>query len=165
MANLIRRNDNRGGLAPREWDPFQIMREVLGHSPFAEAFVPKFDVKETRGAYVFLADLPGVPEADLDITVTGNRLVVRGKREEEHRDEGDSYYTYERTFGTFQRVFTLPDDGDPDRITADMRGGVLTIEVPRRGEHQPRKISLRGVVEKVKGALGKEGKDRDKPSA
>jgi HSP20 family protein len=95
MANLVRRNQE---MLPT-WEPMRLMREMLNWDPFAEmlprvtqnevAFVPSFEVKETKDAYVFKADLPGVKEEDLDITVTGNRLSVSGKREAEQREESE----------------------------------------------------------------------------
>ncbi|GAC1346494.1 MAG: Hsp20/alpha crystallin family protein [Myxococcales bacterium] len=164
MANLIRRNEAQGE-TPTLWDPFRAMREIMNWDPFAEmapalnrgserVFSPRFEVKETGKVYVFKADLPGIEEKDLEITLTGNRLTVSGKREVEQRQEGDTFYTYERSYGAFSRSFTLPDGADADHAEADLRSGVLTISVPKRPEHQPKKISLKGLGEKVKGVLG-----------
>ena len=164
MANLIRRNEAQGE-APTLWDPFSAMRELMNWDPFAEMapalhrgsetlFAPRFEVKETGNAYVFKADLPGIEEKDLDITLTGNRLTVSGKREAERREEGETFYARERSYGSFSRSFTLPDGADVDHAEADLRSGVLTLSVPERPEHQPKKISLKGLGEKVKGVLG-----------
>lgn len=164
MANLIRRNEGQGE-TPTLWDPLRAMREFMNWDPFAEMapalnragetiFSPRFEVKETSNAYVFKADLPGIEEKDLDITLTGNRLTVSGKREAEHRDEGETFYAYERSYGSFSRSFTLPDGADVDHAEADLRSGVLTLSIPKRPEHQPKKISLKGLGEKVKGVLG-----------
>jgi len=117
-------------------------------------FSPRFEVKETEHSYVFKADLPGIDEKDLDISLTGNRLTVSGKRESEERQENERFYAYERSYGTFSRSFTLPEGADIDHADADLKSGVLTISLPKRPEHQPRKISLKTIGEKVKGALG-----------
>lgn len=164
MANLIRRNEAQGE-TPALWDPVRVMRELMNWDPFAEmapalnrgsemVFSPRFEVKETGNAYIFKADLPGIEEKDLDITLTGNRLTVSGKREAEHREEGDTFYAFERSYGSFSRSFTLPDGADVDHAEADLRSGVLTLSVPKRPEHQPKKISLKGLGDKVKGVLG-----------
>src|SRR5262249_28171530 len=121
-------------------------------------FTPRFEVKETKDAYLFKADLPGIVDKDVDISLTGNRLTVSGKREAEKREESDTYYAYERSYGTFSRAFTLPEGADVEHADADLSHGVLTVSIPKRPEHQPRKISLKGIGEKVKGALG--GKDK-----
>jgi len=170
MANLIRRNEQQRETLPATsgWEPLRLMRELLGWDPFAEMvpsgmggepvlFTPRFEVKETKDHYVFKADLPGIDEKDLEISLTGNRLTVSGKREAEERQENERYYAYERSYGTFSRSFTLPDGADADHAEADLKSGVLTIAVPKKPEHQPRKISLKGLGEKVK-ALG--GKDK-----
>jgi HSP20 family protein len=169
MANLIRRNEQQREMMPSpNWEPLRLVRELMNWDPFAEMlpsmsgeagmFAPRFEVKETKDAYVFKADLPGIDEKDIDIQLTGNRLTVSGKREAEERQENERFYAYERSYGSFSRSFTLPDGADVDHAEAEMKNGVLTMAVPKKPEHQPRKISLKGVTEKVKGALG--GKDK-----
>jgi len=168
MANLIRRNEAQSE-TPAMWDPFHTMRELMKWDPFAEmapvlgratetVFAPRFEVKETKNAYVFKADLPGIDEKDLDITLTGNRLTVSGKREAESQEDGDTFFTYERSYGSFSRSFTLPEGADPDHAEADLRNGVLTLSVPKHPEHQPKKISIKSLGDKVKGVLG--GKEK-----
>ena len=69
-------------------------------------------MKETKDAYVFRADLPGVKDEDLEISLTGNRLTVSGHREQEKREQSETYYATERAYGSFSRTFTLPDGTD-----------------------------------------------------
>ena len=90
------------------WDPF---RELATPSSLSGgyAFAPAFDVRETNDAYVFSADLPGLSEDAIELSVTGNQLTVSGQREEEKRDESDRMHMYERRYGTFSRSFALPD--------------------------------------------------------
>ncbi len=153
MANITRRGERHPGYL--EWDPFRIMRQLTRFDPFAsleplagmepQVFTPAFDVKETKDSYVFKADLPGVREEDLEIALTGNRLTVSGKREEEEeRREDERYFSYERSFGAFTRSFTLPEGCDPDHVTAELKGGVLSLSVPKRPEVQPKRISIGG---------------------
>ena len=153
MANLIRRNE--GGTpatTSRGWDPFEMMRDLMRWDPFAEVgplaaheaiFTPAFEVKESGDAYLFKADLPGIKEEDLDISLTGNRLTVSGKREEEKREEDERYYAYERSYGTFSRSFTLPEGVDPEHAEADLSSGVLTVSIPKRPEVKPKKIEVK----------------------
>ena len=161
---IIRRSEGREPMVPGGLDPLRVMRELLSFDPFGEitpaarvealGFAPKFDVKETKDAYLFIADLPGIKEDDLDITVTGNRITVGGKREAEEREEGDTWYAYERNYGSFSRSFTLPEGADLDHIDAELKAGVLKLTVAKKPAHQPKKISLKSLGEKVKGALG-----------
>jgi HSP20 family protein len=149
---IIRRGERHPGFL--EWDPLRMMRQLARFDPFADlepvatleprVFSPAFDVRETKDAYIFQADLPGVREQDLEISLTGNRLTVSGKREEEERHEDERYFSYERSYGAFTRSFTLPEGCDPDRVTAQLKDGELLLTVPKRPEVQSKKIALTG---------------------
>lgn len=123
------------------WDPF---REIapLGWMEERPTFSPAFEVKESKEGYIFTADVPGVKEKDLEVTLTGNRLTVSGSREEEKREEKDTYYAYERSFGSFSRSFTLPEGVDSEHMTASLKEGVLTIALAKKPELKPKKISV-----------------------
>lgn len=157
MANLMRRRERElGSLARgfdlRRADPFQWMRDLLGWDPLGEMeplgtstgpiFSPDVEIRETKDAYLFRADLPGVREGDLEITVAGNRIQISGKREEEESREEDRYYVYERSYGSFSRSFTLPEGADPNDVTAELREGVLSLRVGKRPEVQGRRIAV-----------------------
>jgi HSP20 family protein len=137
------------------WDPFA---EMLPATPELQGFVPRFEVKETKEAFVFRADLPGIEDKNLELTMAGNRLTISGKREAEARREDETWYAYERSYGTFSRTFTLPDGVDLDHAEAELKSGVLAVTVPKKPEHQPKKISLKSLGEKVRTAIG--GKEK-----
>ena len=156
---IVRRGESSPVLSRgREMDPFETMRQLLSWDPFQEmvprvwrgmeergmAFVPAFDVRETKDGYVFKADLPGFKEQDIDINLTGNRLTISGKREAEKVEDNDRYYASERTYGTFTRVFTLPEGVNTDQCHADLKEGVLNIHIPKSPETQPKRIQLGG---------------------
>ena len=136
MATLLRR------------DPFRIMDALLGgdafgaFAPAAPAFVPTFEVRETKDAYVFKADVPGIPEKDIAVHMTGNVLTVSGERKQESTQEGERYFALGRAYGQFSRSFSLPDSADGERATADVKDGVLTLRVPKKAEVQPRRITV-----------------------
>ncbi|MFY0583343.1 Hsp20/alpha crystallin family protein [Cystobacter fuscus] len=155
--SLIRRNNTDRGLSQnRGVDPFEVMRDFLQWDPFRElsrgvpgsgavtGFLPSFEVKETKDAYVFKADLPGVKQDDLNISLTGNRLTVSGQRHEEKKDEGETHFVYERGFGTFSRSFSLPEGIDAEHVQADLKDGVLNVVVPKKPEVQPKRILVKG---------------------
>jgi HSP20 family protein len=121
------------------WDPLRTENNLLSRG---SEYVPRFDVKETKNAYVLRADLPGVKEEDVDLSLNGTLLTISGKREEEHREEGDQYYSVERSSGSFSRSFQLPEGIEAANITADLKSGVLTVQIPKRPEAQPRKITV-----------------------
>ncbi len=136
----------------RALDPSQWLSRVMGFDPFREmmplvgesraAFDPDFEVKETKDGYLFRADLPGVKLSDIEVSVTDNRIQLSGHREAEKEDRGDSFYTYERSYGSFTRAFTMPDGIEASQIHADLRDGVLTVLVPKKAESVPKKITI-----------------------
>ena len=130
------------------WDPFQEMAPLLPHE--IQKVIPPFEVRETKDRFVFIADLPGIEVKDIEILLTGNRLTVTGIRMDkvEKGEEGE-YYARERTYGRFSRSFTLPEGIDGEHVAAELKGGVLSIVVPKRPEAQPRKVAVQGVKEAV----------------
>ena len=164
MANLeIRRNAGAPAVArtapvARTWDPFQMMDNLMRWDPFREmeplwrmadrdVYMPAFEVKETDSAYVFRADMPGVKEMDLELTLTGDRLTIAGKRESEEQRKGERYYVYERSYGEFTRTFTLPLGVDAQHVTAELKEGVLKLMLPKAPEAQAKKIPVTATQE------------------
>lgn len=157
MANIAVQKTNGDRpipAVPQGWEPLRTLRDLFRWDPFAEmvpagwggegaAFAPDFEVKETKDSFVFKADLPGIKESDLDVRLTQNRLTVAGKRESEKTDKGDTFYAYERSYGSFSRSFTLPEGVNADKIKAELKDGVLTIELPKPPELQPKKIAVK----------------------
>jgi HSP20 family protein len=140
------------------WEPSRMMRDFFGWDPFREmapfiapmpaTFMPSFEVKETKDAYLFKADVPGVKESDIQISLTGNRLTIAGKREAEKQEQTDTYYTYERSYGDFTRSFTLPDGVDVNNVQAELKEGVLSLSVKKLPEAQPKKIAIQSAAKK-----------------
>ena len=150
MADIIKKN---GGQQAMEFNPFRAMRELMQWDPFREmapikgfadfdVWNPSFDVTENKDSYVFKADVPGVKKEDLEISITGNRLQVAGKRDQESETKTDAVYTYERQYGSFSRSFTLPEGADLDHATSDLKEGVLTLVIPKLAMAQAKKIPI-----------------------
>lgn len=149
--NLIRTRESRPVNFPAEaFEPFRLMRSLLRWDPYREtalgnegsAFMPSFDVKETAEAYILTADMPGIRREDLDIQLAGNRLSIGGRREAEPVREGERYYSQERSYGTFNRTFSLPEEVQASQVKADLRDGVLHLTVPKSPEVRPQKIAI-----------------------
>lgn len=147
--NLIRREFRTPAAGP-VLEPFGLMRNLMRWDPFRDiefpetqsAYLPSFDIKETSKGYVFIADLPGVKQEDLEINLTGNRLTITGRREAEERKEGENFFATERSYGSFSRTFSLPEGVDANGVVAELRNGVLNLTVPKVPEIQPRKITI-----------------------
>jgi len=97
---------------------------------------PVVDVAEDEKAYRITAELPGLEPKDIELSVSGDRLVLRGEKREEKEQKDKNYHMSERTYGSFQRSFALPDGIDRDKITANLANGVLTITLPKTEEAQ-----------------------------
>jgi HSP20 family protein len=108
-----------------------------------DAFVPKFEVKETKDALVLRADLPGVKLEDLDVSVKGDLLTVSGKREQEKKTSEETWHMVERSFGGFTRSFTLPEAVDTKALGAELKDGVLTLTLPKAPEAKPQRVQIK----------------------
>ncbi len=104
------------------------------------------DVQETPEAFVVTASVPGVPAEDVDITVLGDTLRIRGERREESAQEGQGgrWLLRERRYGAFERTVALPTTVKADAAAAEFKDGVLTITLPKAEEAKPRSIPVRG---------------------
>lgn len=153
MDNVKKEN----GQELMQWDPFRAMREMMQWDPFREIapmfprmsraftareWMPAFEVRENKDSYVFKADLPGIKKEDLEVSLTGNRLTITGKREHEKETKDDTFYTYEREYGSFTRAFTLPEGIDTEHVKTELKDGVLTMVVPKKPEAQAKKIPI-----------------------
>lgn len=150
MADIVKKN---GGQRLTEWNPLRVMRDWLRWDPFREMapvfpelerleWNPSFDVTENKDAFVFKADLPGAKKDDIEISTTGNRLQISGKREAEKETKSETIYTYERQYGSFVRSFTLPEGADLEHAKSELKDGVLTLVVPKLPGAQAKKIPI-----------------------
>ena len=103
---------------------------------------PAVDVEETPDAYLFKVDLPGVSSKDVKVTVNGDTLTLRGERKREEKKLEGTLHRIERSYGTFERSFTLGMPVRPDQVKASYRDGVLEIQVPKAEEARPREIEV-----------------------
>jgi HSP20 family protein len=154
----------------RAWHPFESFRREIdrlfddfglgfrrpfGRSPFAAEplfrreltwpTMPAVDVVESEKAYEITADLPGMDEKNIEVKVADGVLTIKGEKQEEKEEKKKDYYLQERSFGSFQRSFELPESVDSDKIEASFKKGVLTVTLPKSAEAQKaeRKIAVK----------------------
>jgi HSP20 family protein len=123
---------------------FDVTRERLGAVGNARAFVPPADLVVTADEVLVMMDVPGLTAESLEIELTGDVLTVRGERAYPHLD-GDrdrKWYRLERGYGRFQRMLQMPKGLDPDRVTASISDGVLTLHIPQPEARRPRRIEI-----------------------
>ena len=131
----------------RDDDPFgSLFREVQKtfedfsrRSPisgFGSLLAPKIDVAESKDAIDLTAELPGVEEKDVDVTLADGMLTIRGEKnaERDEKDKEKNWHVVERSHGSFSRVISLPFDPDPAKVEAKFDKGVLHIRLPKPAE-------------------------------
>jgi HSP20 family protein len=107
-------------------------------------FMPPADVRVSDGDVVLTLDVPGLTNADLEIEFVGDMLFVRGERKRPEVPDGTAWTHSERGFGRFERRIKLPEGVDPDRVTASLVDGVLSLIVPKPERLTPRQIRIAG---------------------
>jgi len=106
-------------------------------------FVPVVDIEETPEQFVLRVDLPGVAQKDVKVHVMGDTLTVRGERKQESSEKEGSWLRCERTYGTFERSFTLGAPVRADQVKATCMDGVLEVRVPKAEEARLREVEVK----------------------
>jgi HSP20 family protein len=106
------------------------------------SWVPAVDIYETENELVIKADLPELNEKDLDVRVENNMLTIRGERKFESEVKEENYLRVERAYGSFSRSFRLPNAVETDKIHAEYKDGVLTVQLPKRAEVKPKQVKI-----------------------
>jgi HSP20 family protein len=109
---------------------------------FDRSISPLVDVVENQNEIILVCDLPGVDKDDLDLTIARNVVTIKGEKKGGQKSEGEKTFRKETWSGAFQRTISLPDSVDPERITASMGDGILTVKIGKREEVRPRQISV-----------------------
>ena len=103
------------------------------------------EVVEEDKLFRISVELPGAESKDVDVSLSGNTLVIKGKKKDERETQAQSYYLREREYGSFERFIDLPVGVDPDRIEAEFANGVLTVLLPKTAEaaRKHKKIAIK----------------------
>lgn len=152
MAQEIRQSEPAIPTTQKPADPFSAMRAemdrvfdsflgrrrggfpaLFGDSETAMV-MPKVDVRENGGAITVEAELPGMEEKDVDVTLRDGILTIKGEKKSERTTKEDDYHMSERSYGSFQRSFRVPDSVDHENISAKLEKGVLHVTLPKRPE-------------------------------
>lgn len=98
------------------------------------ASAPAVDLAEEDTRYVLTAELPGLDDKDVELSLVDDVLTIKGEKKDEREEKGAGYHVSERRFGEFRRTFRLPEDVDAEKIAANFKKGVLTVELPKHPE-------------------------------
>ena len=110
----------------------------------AGAFSPVIDVSEDKTAVTVVADVPGMSEDEVEVSLSGNTLTIKGEKKQEKEEKGKDTYRLERSFGAFRRDIPIPSEIEEGQVTARYKDGVLTVTLPKKadGGGQKRQIAV-----------------------
>jgi HSP20 family protein len=107
------------------------------------SWLPACDVFEDKDAVKIVAEVPGVRPEDVKISLENNLLTIRGEKRQQAEEKTERVHRYERTYGTFERAFSLPTTVDPEKIAAGYANGILTVTIPKAERARPREIPVK----------------------
>lgn len=145
------------------WNPFREMEEMqrrmaslLDWSPFRRGnltveeenitlpeWAPLVDIAEDDKEYLLKVELPEVRREDVKVTVEGGTLTIAGERKAEKEEKGRRFHRIERHYGRFERSFNIPEDAEPDKVTAEFKDGVLRVHLPKSEQARPKQIEVK----------------------
>jgi HSP20 family protein len=142
-SKMLKTNET-AGLTPwyRLLDDVFNIRQDFDVQGFGTGWIPAVDVEEKEDEYRFFAEMPGMKREDVKITLSENVLTITGEKKTTHKSNDKKYHRLERSYGTFQRSFSLPHLIQADKISATVKDGILEIVVPKSEEAKPREISV-----------------------
>lgn len=156
---LSRRREGHDYPMMRNWEnPFQSMQQAINRlfsdfwgepstelSQWQSGFIPTIDVSEDEKEIHITAELPGLSEKDITLTVRENALVIEGEKKREHEEKKENFYRRETSYGSFHRVITLPAEVDEAKAQAKFEKGVLRVDIPKSeaARRKERKIEIK----------------------
>jgi HSP20 family protein len=105
-------------------------------------FMPRVDIVEDKDSLFLQFELPGMKKEEIKVVVEDGTLTVSGERKQETKDEGTNYVRTERSYGAFTRSFTLPDNVDNEKISADYKDGLLHVVMQKTEQAKPKEIAV-----------------------
>jgi HSP20 family protein len=142
------------------WDPMQDIQEFekrlsswMGRAPMAKdrgqesmrvmEWAPLVDITEDEKEYLIKADLPEVKKEDVKISVQDGVLVISGERKYEKEEKGKKYHRVERSYGSFERSFSVPADAEEEKVSAQFKDGVLMVHLPKGETAKPKRLEIK----------------------
>lgn len=103
---------------------------------------PVVDLSETSQAIILRAELPGMEADDIDVSITGHSITIKGERKQEKEEQDENFHKIERSYGMFSRTIQLPVEIDPDKVKATYKKGVLTLKMPKVKAETVKKVQI-----------------------
>jgi len=137
------------------WDPFTDLLDLRNEmnrlfdtffgrgEKNQRGWYPAVDIYEEKDRYIVKAELPGMKQEDIKLSIVNNTLTLRGERKAEHEHRRDGYHRVERAYGEFCRSFQLPAEVDADKIKAVYKDGILEVTIPKSEKAKPKEITIK----------------------
>lgn len=143
-------------MALMRWKPFEelttlrremdrVFERFFGELPSVDVswgWTPRLDMTETKDSLNIRAELPGLEAKDLDVSLVGDTLTIKGEKKQEKEEKDDYHHVVERSYGAFSRMVRLPASVASDKITANFKNGVLTLTLPKTEEAKRKAIPI-----------------------
>ena len=122
------------------WDRFFNETQLAG--TVGDTWFPALDISENKDQFVVKVELPGMTEKDVQVTISGDLLTIKGEKKNEKEEKDEHYHRIERSSGSFQRAFQLPGGVKADKIEASFDKGILKITLPKTDETKKKEIKI-----------------------
>ncbi|NKE73294.1 Hsp20/alpha crystallin family protein [Nitrospiraceae bacterium HYJII51-Mn-bac16s-1-B09] len=106
-------------------------------------WVPEVDIIESEKEYLIKAELPEIKKEDVKVSVEKGVLTIQGERKQEKEEKGKKFHRIERSYGAFERSFTLPDDADQGKVSAEFKDGILSVHLAKSEKAAPKPIEVK----------------------
>lgn len=141
------------------WDPFRELEDVSNrlNRMFSRSAItrdkdaltvfdwaPTVDIAETAEEYQIKAELPEVKKEDIKVSIDNNMLRIEGERRQEKEEKGKKWHRVERSYGSFLRTFTLPENADGSKMSAEYKNGMLNVHLPKAAKAAPKTVEVKG---------------------
>jgi HSP20 family protein len=140
-----------------KWDPWREIEDMFdrytratgaprGERQYSRTdsdWSPRVDIQETAQEYIISADIPGISKDDISVDITDGVLSIKGERRQETEESGKRFHRIERSYGSFTRSFTLPDNVDDNKVKAVFKDGVLNLSIPKTPKAEPKAIEVK----------------------
>lgn len=133
-------------LIPLRKEIDNLFKRFMGEGSIAEAlgegWMPSVDVSETDEGFFIKAEIPGLEAGDIDVSIQGDRLTIKGEKKKEEEKSGEHFHSVERYYGSFQRSFALPASAQTEKTDASFEKGILKISIPKSEEAKTKTIKV-----------------------
>lgn len=154
MSALTRFEPTKGHWSPwKELEEFEKRLSTFFRRPSTEGgeremmkiteWSPLVDISEDEKEYVVKAELPEIKKEEVKVTVQDNILCISGERKKETEEKGKRYHRVEREYGSFMRNFTLPDNADGSKVSAEYKDGILKVHLPKSEKAKPKSVDIK----------------------